>query len=121
MSDLHIFTLMDVDDVRHSDVKQNYLNGQLSGLSKRWYKNAITPIYCDGNLEDVLKVIEMPYARSKGEKSAVYLKVFPVAHTLAEQRSKRADFESFRQQLAPLTITNLDVFIEKCLQLSQVN
>lgn len=68
MSDLHIFTLMDVDDVRHSDVKQNYLNGQLSGLSKRWYKNAITPIYCDGNLEDVLKVIEMPYARSKGEK-----------------------------------------------------
>lgn len=121
LSDLHIFTLMDVDDVRHPEVERDYLNGQIAGMTKRWYQAAITPIFCDGNLEAVLKAIDMPYAHSKGEKSAVYLKIFPVAHTLAEQRSKRADFEAFQRKLAPLTNTNLELFVQQCLALSQLH
>lgn len=112
------FTLMDVDDVQHPDVRNAYLKGRIPGLSRRWYKDRVTPIYCDGNLEDVLKAVDMPYAHSRGEKSNVYLKIFPVAHSPQEQKTKRDDFIAFRDKLQRVPETNLDVFITTCLEIA---
>ena len=115
---VHIFTLMDVDDIRHSDVKQAYMQGRVPGLSRRWYNERVTPIYCDGNLEAVLKAIGMAYANSRGEKHDLYLKIFPVTRTPEAQRSKRDDFIEFRDKLQSVAISNMDVFVSTCLTIA---
>ncbi|MCI1985448.1 MAG: hypothetical protein LKJ69_09165 [Lactobacillus sp.] len=115
---LHIFTLMDVDDVRHVDTKTAYMTGHIPGIKNRWYKQRVTPIYCDGNLEAVLKLADMPYAKSKAEKTATYLKVFPIVRTPEERQSKRDDFITFRDKTMSLQQTNIDIFVSTCLTIA---
>ncbi|AHC30325.1 hypothetical protein CF77_gp40 [Oenococcus phage phi9805] len=51
-----IFTLMDLDDVNDQSIVNNYKDGHISNLgSDHWIKPYLCPIFCDRNLEDVLK------------------------------------------------------------------
>ncbi|KAA8346856.1 hypothetical protein [Leuconostoc mesenteroides] len=106
-----IFTLMDLDDVSNKSVKSNYKAGSISGIGKHWAKKFIVPIYCDGNLEDVLKDIQYPYAPNNKAKKK-YIEVFPVNHN--DDTNDLKDIQEFKKKLLRSQLTNLDTFVQFC-------
>ncbi|KRK78988.1 hypothetical protein [Companilactobacillus nodensis] len=48
--DFKIFTVMDVDDCKDGSVRNNYINGNISGLGDSDLKEYVQPIYCLENL-----------------------------------------------------------------------
>lgn len=106
-----IFTIMDLDDVSDISVKNNYRDGHLSGIGEHWLKNFIVPIYCDTNLEDVLKDISYPYAHRNKDKKK-YIEVFPINHN--DDKNDLENIEDFLKKLRNCTLTNLEVFVQFC-------
>lgn len=108
-----IFAIMDLDDVTDLQTKNAYKSNEtLPGMGDSWIKNYLSFIYCDENLESVLKDIDYYYAKDKKGKSE-YCKVFPKQDKNSDSRS---EVECFRNRLSKCNLTNLEEFIDFCIE-----
>ncbi|WP_176719268.1 hypothetical protein [Levilactobacillus brevis] len=103
-----IFTLMDVDDCKDISVKNNYLNGHISGIGEHELKPFVEPIYCKENFEEVLKDIHFPYIAKTNRQKHRYVEVFdPSTGILTDEES----IAKLRDQCASSAKTNLEQFL----------
>lgn len=105
-----IMPIMDLDDTTEEKI-QKYKSGEM--LKKHWLSPYIVPIWNDINLDHVLydlKLIsKLPNDKEKGK---VYEELFP-------KNTGQADLEQVKKLLKcfrSTTKTNMDIFIEKCLE-----
>ncbi len=99
-----IFPIMDLDDTPQA---KQYLDKTL--FCNNCFKNLIWPIFNISNLDDIL--IQMGYEIDKNNKVRSYEKVFP-ANNGDEERAREL-LDQFKQN----NNTNIDEFIEHCLNL----
>lgn len=107
-NDLEVFIIMDRD--KCSEILfEEYVSGKL--FKDHWLKDLITPIYSIESLEDTLK--KAGYVDlSKNKKD--YIKIFPINRG----ESNLLEIEEFhRNLLKSRNISNLHLFLEKCLSL----
>lgn len=105
-----IMPIMDLDDTTEEKIKK-YQNGEM--FKNHWLSPYIIPIWNDINLDHVLydlKLIsKLPNDKEKGK---VYEELFP-------KNTGQADLEQVNKLLKYLestTKTNMNIFIEKCLE-----
>ena len=105
-----IMTIMDLDDTTEEKIKK-YKNGEM--FKNHWLSPYIIPIWNDINLDHVLydlKLIsKLPNDKEKGK---VYEELFP-------KNTGQADLEQVNKLLKyfeSTTKTNMNIFIEKCLE-----
>lgn len=112
LSNCLIFTLMDVDDCQDLSIRNNYLNGQLSGIGANKLKPYVSPIYFKENLEDTLKDINFPYVAKNNRQKHRYLEVFdPVDGVIADVQK----ITEMRDACLDSKTTNFDDFLTYCL------
>lgn len=102
--------MMDLDDTTEEKIKK-YKNGEM--FKNHWLSPYIIPIWNDINLDHVLydlKLIsKLPNDKEKGK---VYEELFP-------KNTGQADLEQVNKLLKyfkSTTKTNMNIFIEKCLE-----
>ena len=105
-----IMPIMDLDDTTEEKIKK-YKNGEV--FKNHWLSPYIIPIWNDINLDHVLydlKLIsKLPNDKEKGK---VYEELFP-------KNTGQADLEQVNKLLKyfeSTTKTNMNIFIEKCLE-----
>lgn len=105
-----IMPIMDLDDTTEEKIKK-YKNGEM--FKNHWLSPYIIPIWNDINLDHVLydlKLIsKLPNDKEKGR---VYEELFP-------KNTGQADLEQVNKLLKyfeSTTKTNMNIFIEKCLE-----
>jgi len=105
-----IMPIMDLDDTAEEKIKK-YKNGEM--FKNHWLSPYIIPIWNDINLDHVLydlKLIsKLPNDKEKGK---VYEELFP-------KNTGQADLEQVNKLLKyfeSTTKTNMNIFIEKCLE-----
>lgn len=105
-----IMPIMDLDDTTEEKIKK-YKNGEM--FKNHWLSPYIIPIWNDINLDHVLydlKLIsKLPNDKEKGK---VYEELFP-------KNTGQADLEQVNRLLKyfeSTTKTNMNIFIEKCLE-----
>ena len=105
-----IMPIMDLDDTTEEKIKK-YKNGEM--FKNHWLSPYIIPIWNDINLDHVLydlKLIsKLPNDKGKGK---VYEELFP-------KNTGQADLEQVNKLLKyfeSTTKTNMNIFIEKCLE-----
>ncbi len=105
-----IMPIMDLDDTTEEKIKK-YKNGEM--FKNHWLSPYIIPIWNDINLDHVLydlKLIsKLPNDKEKGK---VYEELFP-------KNTGQADLEQVNKLLKyfeSTTKTNMNIFIEKCLE-----
>lgn len=105
-----IMPIMDLDDTTEEKIKK-YKNGEM--FKNHWLSPYIIPIWNDINLDHVLydlKLIsKLPNDKEKGK---VYEELFP-------KNTGQADLEQINKLLKyfeSTTKTNMNIFIEKCLE-----
>ena len=105
-----IMQIMDLDDTTEEKIKK-YKNGEM--FKNHWLSPYIIPIWNDINLDHVLydlKLIsKLPNDKEKGK---VYEELFP-------KNTGQADLEQVNKLLKyfeSTTKTNMNIFIEKCLE-----
>ncbi|EOI56873.1 hypothetical protein [Enterococcus gilvus] len=109
MINCKIFMIMDLDDADIS-AQESYKNKIM--FNKYWFKEYIEPIYNNRNLEDVLKEMGYPYAKTKSKKGE-YVTVFPVADARGADRKQ---IEEFCEACKKCKNTNMEILLEYCLQ-----
>lgn len=108
-----IFMIMDTDDCTEDQVKM-YKNKKM--FEKHWAYDYFYPIYNSMNLEDVLSKAKIPYKKCGKERKKEYIKLFPT-----DPDYKKTDvvqlqeFYSKLKKIKSLKISNLDEFIEFCI------
>ncbi len=103
-----LFIIMDTDDCSET-TKNDYITKRM--FRKHWLYDYIVPIYNIKELEDVLKNSGMKYEnRNKGE----YMKIFPVNRNELDI----AQIKEFGKTIKKSDkITNMYLFIEKCIKI----
>lgn len=109
LENFKLFIIMDTDDADPKHYANLYKSGEM--FSKSWLKEYIVPIYNDLNLEDTLKAINYKYATRNRDKKN-YVEVFP--------RNKNgkdiSEIKEFNEKLKKCNCTNMDKFIDYCLE-----
>ena len=112
--DFKIFIIMDTDDCKNNEEKNNFINKNM--FKNYWGYKYILPIYNITNLEDVLikaKIIDKNTIKNKKDKKN-YIKIFPITKQDIESDVKQ--IEKFYQKLLKVkNISNMHEFIKFCL------
>ena len=108
--DFKVFTIMDTDDCKNDEIREQYKNGML--FEEHWMHPYIVPIYNSPSLEDVMVGCGfLDKKLSDKEKLSTYSKLFPIT-------SGATNFEkikALRDRFAKCKCTNFEVFIDYCL------
>lgn len=106
------FIIMDTDDC-DKDMFEKFKNKEL--FKNHWLHKYITPVYNIKNLEDVLSSCGLPYcSKNKGG----YIDVFPIN----KDKLNIEEIEMFYDYIKKASrISNLDIFIDKCLSIAKDN
>lgn len=109
--DFKIFTIMDTDDCTEKQ-KEEYINKSM--FKGYWAYDYIVPIYNSPSLEDVLVKAKIPFDKKGSERKNEYIKIFPTTskYTIREE----VELKTFRNNLKKVKDTNMDLFIEFCLE-----
>ncbi|WP_251933744.1 hypothetical protein [Latilactobacillus sakei] len=111
LDDFKIFTFMDVDDCSDISVKNNYLDGHLSDISKHPLREYFYPIYCDENLEAVLDDVNFPFIAKTNRQKKKYIVVFDSVEQIANEEN----IQDFCDKLKKSEKTNLEVLVKYML------
>jgi len=109
LNNFKIFIIMDTDDATKDQIKR-FKNGEM--FAKYWFSKYIVPIWNEGNLEDILKKMEYPFAKNKQEKRVLYKEFF-------SPKRGEDDFEflrKFADDCRKNENTNMEVFLDYCLR-----
>ncbi|MEI0596038.1 hypothetical protein [Brachyspira pilosicoli] len=113
--DFKIFIIMDTDDCKNEEEKNNFINKNM--FKNYWAYDYIVPIYNITNLEDVLiksKVIDKNTIKNKKDKKNYKIKIFPITKQDIESDVKQIE-EFYQKLLKAKNISNMHEFIKFCL------
>ena len=112
--DFKIFIIMDTDDCRNEEEKNNFINKNM--FKNYWAYDYIVPIYNITKLEDVLikaEIIDQNTIKNKKDKKN-YIKIFPITKQDTENDIKQIE-EFYKKLLKVKNISNMHKFIKFCL------
>ena len=113
--DFKIFIIMDTDDCKNNEEKNNFINKNM--FKNYWGYKYILPIYNITNLEDVLikaKIIDKNTIKNKKDKKNYKIKIFPITKQDIESDVKQIE-EFYKKLLKVKNISNMHEFIKFCL------
>lgn len=104
-----IFMIMDLDDATFNQ-QQAYKDKSM--FNSYWFKDYVEPIYNNRCLEDVLKIMQYPYAPNKSKKGN-YVTIFP---NVDARGADKQQIENFSLACKLCKDTNMEVLLEYCIQ-----
>jgi len=110
-----IFIIMDTDDCATEDQRENYINKKM--FESHWAYNHIIPIFNTPELETILMKAKIPFTKKGEKRKAEYVKIFPTDDKYIQQNRDYLQLEDVMKKLKKNKDTNLDEFIEFCLNL----
>ncbi|WP_020003841.1 hypothetical protein [Brachyspira innocens] len=113
--DFKIFIIMDTDDCKNKEEKNNFINKNM--FKNYWAYDYIVPIYNITNLEDVLiksEIIDKNTIKNKKDKKNYKIKIFPITKQDTESDVKQIE-EFYKKLLKVKNISNMHEFIKFCL------
>lgn len=110
-NEFKIFIIMDTDDCTDKR-KSEYISKSM--FKDHWAYDYIVPIYDTPDLESVLAKAKIPFEKKGVERKKEYIKIFPTnsKYTISEA----SELNNFCSNLKQVKETNMDEFIEFCLQ-----
>lgn len=113
--DFKIFIIMDTDDCKNEQEKNNFINKNM--FNNYWAYDYIIPIYNITKLEDVLikaEIIDKNTIKNKKDKKNYKIKIFPITKQDMESDVKQIE-EFYQKLLKAKNISNMHEFIKFCL------
>lgn len=117
-SDFQIFPIMDLDDCTDKSKKINYKKGNISDIGdvEKNVHSYMHPIYCEDNLEDVLKQIPMiGYVPANNKEKSKYGRIF------RQYLTREDDIKNFSKQLKKTNNNNLAELIDHLIKHKNIN
>ena len=108
--DFKIFIIMDTDDCTESE-KQQFISREM--FRKHWAHEYIVPIYDSPDLENVMVKAGVKFEKKGVERKKEYIKIFPTDKKY--KVGEGVELEKFAKDLKKVKETNLDLFVEFCL------
>lgn len=108
--DFKIFIIMDTDDCTESE-KQQFISKEM--FRKHWAHEYIVPIYDSPDLENVMVKAGVKFEKKGVERKKEYIKIFPTDKKY--KVGEGVELEKFAKDLKKVKETNLDLFVEFCL------
>ncbi len=106
-----IFIIMDTDDCsdeqRKKYVKKEFFKGH-------WAYDYILPIFNSPNLENVMVKAGIKFEKKGDERKKEYIKIFPTDKKYLKNES--IELDSFSKDLITIKETNMEKFINYCIQ-----
>lgn len=114
-----VFTIMDTDDCDPPSLSDKYKDTSL--FDGFWMKPYICPIYNTPSLEHILFSAGLiDKMLSNDEKMRIYRKIFPLDKKDPSKKGS-VEIENFRDKIAKSKKSNLDVFVDYCLDWAKNN
>lgn len=110
--DFKIFIIMDTDDCTEEQ-KKAFINKTM--FQNHWAYNYIVPIYNSPNLEKVLEKCNIKFEKKGEKRKTEYIKIFPTDKKYAGKET--IQLENFKNSLEKNNCTNMNEFIQFCLNL----
>ena len=110
--DFKIFTIMDTEDCTKKQ-KEAYLNKSM--FKEHWLHPYIVPIANSPELESVLVQSKIKFNKKGDKRKGEYISIFPTDPKY--QKSDIIQLEEFLENLKKCSSTNMNEFIEFCLNL----
>ena len=111
-SDFKIFIIMDTDDCTKSE-KQQFISKEM--FRKHWAYEYIVPIYDSPDLENVMVKAGIKFQKKGVERKKEYIKIFPTDKKY--KVGEGIELQKFAKDLEKVNETNLDKFINFCLNI----
>lgn len=110
-----IFIIVDTDDCTPRQ-KEDYINKNM--FNGHWAYDYIVPLYNSPKLETILKNAEIPFTHENdSERKKEYIKIFPTDPKYIQQSKDVIQIDFFMKKLKKTKNTNMEEFIEFCLNL----
>lgn len=109
-SDFKIFIIMDTDDCTEVE-KKRFISKDM--FKKHWAYEYIVPIYDSPDLENVMVKAGIKFEKKGVERKKEYIRIFPTGKKY--QGKEGVELKSFADNLRKIKETNMDVFIDFCL------
>lgn len=110
--DFKIFIIMDTDDCTKSE-KQQFISKEM--FRKHWAYEYIVPIYDSPDLENVMVKAGIKFQKKGVERKKEYIKIFPTDKKY--KVGEGVELRKFAKDLEKVNETNLDEFINFCLDI----
>lgn len=107
--DFKLFPIMDTDDCTQQQVR-DYISSEM--FKGHWLYPYIVPIYNSPNLEQTMKDAKIPVV-----KKTDYISLFPTNHGDLDLSKT----EKLQQKLKVCKSTNLDAYLQYCIELAKRN
>lgn len=111
-----IFIIMDTDDCSEEQ-KKNFISKNM--FHTHWAYKYIVPIYDTPDLESVLVKAGIKFEKKGTERKKEYIKIFPTDRKYSNR--EEIELKSFAENLRKVRETNLDEFIQFCLEMSEAD
>lgn len=109
-----IFIIMDTDECTEKQ-KMDFIDKSM--FKNHWAYDHIIPIYNSPELETVLEKANIKFEKKGSARKKEYIKIFPT--DMKYQTSEMIQIEEFCNNLKRVKDTNLDEFVQFCLDLSK--
>ena len=109
-SDFRIFIIMDTDDCSEAE-KERFISKDM--FKNHWAYEYIVPIYDSPDLENVMVKAGIKFEKKGVERKKEYIRIFPTSKKY--QGKEGIELESFANNLRKVKETNMDEFVEFCL------
>lgn len=113
-SQFKIFIIMDTDDCTEKQ-KENFINKDM--FKNHWAYDYIVPIYNSPQLETVLEKANVPFEKTGIKRKKEYIKIFPTDPKY--EKSDTMQISELAKNLEHINQTNLDKFLNFCLDISE--
>ena len=113
-SEFKIFIIMDTDDCTESE-KQRFISKEM--FRKHWAYEYIVPIYDSPDLENVMVKAGIKFQKKGVERKKEYIKIFPTDKKY--KVGEGVELQKFAKDLKKVKDTNLDIFIDYCLNIEK--
>jgi hypothetical protein len=112
-SNLKIFIIMDTDDCTE-ETKKKYISKEL--FKGHWAYEYIYPVFNSPELETIMEKAGIKFVKKGDERKKEYIKIFPTDRKYMNKES--VELRDFSDKLKPIENTNLNEFIDFCLECS---
>lgn len=106
-----IFIIMDTDDCS-DEQRKKYVNKEL--FKGHWAYDYIIPIFNSPDLENVMVKAGIKFEKKGDERKKEYIKIFPTDKKYMKNES--IELDSFAKDLVTVKETNMEKFINYCVQ-----
>lgn len=106
-----IFIIMDTDDCS-DEQKRKYINKEL--FKGHWAYDYIVPIFNSPELESIMVKAGIKFEKKGDERKKEYIKIFPTDKKYMKNES--VELASFAKDLTKIRETNMENFINYCIQ-----